>query len=151
MDLSPQFERDTDNDASRGHRDTLWSVHSGNCSERLIMAIRAYLDESEDQDHKVHAIGGFIGRAEDWDELESRWTDTLKPTGVRAFHFTDCENGYREFSERKGWTKEARFKLIRDLIDLILDYDIYLIGCGVLLEPYENMSPGRPQGKGGTR
>jgi len=141
MAFTSDPELDNDKSASRGYRDTLWSVHPGNCSERLIMAIRAYFDESEDKDHKVHAIGGFIGRADDWQELETRWMERLIPTGVRAFHLIDCENGYREFSESKGWTKEARFGLIRELIDLILEYEIYLIGCGVLLEPYEKMAP----------
>jgi hypothetical protein len=121
----------------------LRSVHPPWCKERLIMAVSfdlcAYFDESEDALEKVHAIGGFIAPTHEWDSLQDAWVARVKPTGVSAFHFTDCECGYGEFTEERGWKKEDRLNLIVDLIGLICRYNVYMIGCGVILDDYKGL------------
>jgi hypothetical protein len=100
------------------------------------MAIRAYFDESEDSDAVVHSIGGFIGFAEQWDKLQFEWTARVKPTGIRAFHLTDCESGWGEF---RDWPKEERKRLTIDLIDIILKHEVFMIGAVILLGPYNDL------------
>lgn len=111
------------------------------------MAIRFYGDESEDKEEKVHAIGGFIGFAEDWDELQERWIARVKPTGVGAYHMTDCECGHGEFSEQKGWKKRDRDQLTIDLIELICQHNVFMIGTGVLLDDYRQIGPLNDEGE----
>ena len=103
------------------------------------MAIRFYGDESEDPAGKVIAIGGFIGRADEWDELQEKWIARVKPTGASAYHMTDCENGRGEFGDDKGWKAEDRLQLTIDLIELITQHDIFLIGLGLLLDDYRDL------------
>ncbi len=107
----------------------------------LTMAIRFYGDESEDKTEKVHAIGGFIGFAEEWDEVQEKWIARVKPTGVSAYHMTDCECGYGEFSDKNGWKKKDRDQLTIDLIEIISKHNIFLIGEGVLLDDYRCLPP----------
>lgn len=105
------------------------------------MAIRFYGDESEDKDEKVLAIGGFIGFAEQWEALQEKWITRVKPTGVSAYHMTDCECGHGEFSGDNGWTKKDRDQLTSDLIGLIVEHEIFLIGEGILLDDYRELPP----------
>ena len=105
------------------------------------MAVSFYADESEDKDGKVHAIGGFIGFRDEWEIFEERWTGRLKPTGVNAYHMTDCECGFGEFSDKNGWTKTDRDQLTTDLIEIICEHDIFMIGAGVLLDDYRQFGP----------
>src|ERR1700678_1747026 len=105
------------------------------------MAIRFYGDESEDKEAKVHAIAGFIGQASQWELLQDEWISRVKPTGVSAYHMTDCDNGHGEFSDKEGWTKESRTRLTIDLVEIICRYDVFLIGVGVYLDDYNSLSP----------
>ncbi|MGH9403305.1 MAG: hypothetical protein ACRD2P_14490 [Terriglobia bacterium] len=117
------------------------------CKMRLIMAVRFYGDESEDKEEKVHAIAGFIGFAEDWDRLQEEWISRVKPTGVSAYHMTDCDNGWGEFSEKKGWTKTDRDQLTKDLIEMICRHGVYLIGMAVMLDDYKTLQPLNDEGE----
>jgi len=99
----------------------------------------AYFDESQDKSEKVHAIGGFIAPGYEWEALQDKWIARLKPTGVSAFHMTDCECGYREFSDTKGWKPEDRKQLIKDLIEIICRYRVLMVGCGIILDDYKQL------------
>jgi hypothetical protein len=110
------------------------------------MAIRFYGDESEDRDEKVLAIGGFIGLADAWNELQEKWIARVKPTGVTAYHMIDCECGWGEFSESKGWTKPDRDKLTIDLINLIIQHDVFMLGFAVLVDDYKQIAPVNDEG-----
>ena len=125
----------------------LWTVHAPNCQDRLIMAIRLYGDESEDKQEKVIAVAGFIGQATEWERLQEEWIARLKPTCVSAYHMTDCEGGWGEFSDKKGWTKRDRDQLTIDLIEMICHRDIFLLGMGVLLDDYKDIPPVNDKGE----
>jgi hypothetical protein len=102
-------------------------------------AIRFYGDESEDKHEKVHVIGGFLGTAEQWDSLEEKWIARIKPTGISAYHMSDCECGHGEFSDAKGWTAADRRQLTVDLIEIICRHQVAMLGMGILLEPYSQL------------
>jgi hypothetical protein len=110
------------------------------------MAIRFYGDESEDKEEKVHAIAGFIGFAEEWDRLQEEWIARVEPTGVSAYHMTDCDNGRGEFSEEKGWTRGERNRLTIDLIEIICRHDVFMLGMGVRLDDYKTLPPVNDEG-----
>jgi hypothetical protein len=124
------------------YRDILWAVHSRDCRERIIMAfdVRGYFDESQDKYEKVHAMGGFIGTADQWEHLQDKWIARVKPTGVKAFHFADCEEpGHGEFSNKRGWKSEDRKQLIKDVIQLISSHEVLMLGCGIILDDYKKI------------
>jgi len=98
--------------------------------------IQFYGDESEDKAEKVHAIGGFIGFADEWDKVHTELIARVKPTGISAYHMTDCECGWREFAK---WKKPDRDQLTVELIEIICRHDIFLIGTGVLLDDYNTL------------
>jgi hypothetical protein len=110
------------------------------------MALRFYGDESEDKQEKVLAIGGFLGLAEEWDALQEKWIARVKPTGVSAYHMTDCECGQGEFSRENGWCEQDRRDLTIDLIELIAAHNIFLIGHAVLLDDYSQFPPVNDEG-----
>lgn len=102
------------------------------------MALRFYGDESEDKDEKVFGMAGFIGRAEEWDELQGDWIARVKPTGISAYHMIDCECGRGDFS---GWPKPQRDQLTIDLIQLILKRELFMLGFTVMLDDYRSLPP----------
>jgi hypothetical protein len=131
------------------YRDVLRAVYSRGCRQRIIMAfdVRGYFDESQDKQEKVHAIGGFVGPADEWEELQDKWIARVKPTGVKAFHFADCEEpGYGEFSVKKGWKIEDRKQLIKDIIQILCSQKVLMLGCGIILDDYKKVQNGQ-QGK----
>lgn len=105
------------------------------------MAIRLYADESEDKQGKVLTVAGFIGEGDEWEHLQDEWIARVKPTGVSAYHMTDCESGYGEFSDKNGWKKPDRDQLTIDLIEIICRHNILMLGMGVLLEDYADIPP----------
>jgi hypothetical protein len=103
------------------------------------MAVRFYCDESEDRESKVLSLAGFLGTGEDMDALQEEWVARLKPTGVSAYHMTDCDNGGGEFSDAKGWNKTDRTHLTIDLIEIIARHKVFLVGLSVLLDDYRTI------------
>lgn len=77
--------------------------------------IRGYFDESY-KDHRVYAIGGYIGRDRDWRAVSRQWRNRRLKDGVQCFHAVDCENGHGEF-ENLG--KDGRVRLKTDLIQIV--------------------------------
>jgi hypothetical protein len=98
---------------------------------------RAYLDESEDAATGFYAVGGFIGEARVWQELEPKWLKCL-PRENFTFHATDCFTGNRDF---RGMDIPARIALLNNLTDLISQHDIKLIGYGVDAITFEQYAP----------
>lgn len=105
------------------------------------MEVRLYADESEDKDGVVHAIGGFIGMADEWERLEEEWVARVRPTGVSAYHMADCDSMQGEFSQKNGWSKADCTQLTVDLIDVICRHEVFMIGTGVLLADYNRIPP----------
>jgi hypothetical protein len=120
-------------------RDILRAVHPPECKKRFIMALRFYGDESQGQ--RVIGVAGFLGDGDEWDSLQEKWIARVKPTGAKAYHMTDCDNGWGDFSDKKGWNKDSRTQLTIDLIELICQHNIYLIGEAIVLDDYRELPP----------
>jgi hypothetical protein len=97
----------------------------------------AYLDESEDAASGVYVVGGFVGKAAAWDELEAKWRRCL-PLRITFFHATDCFTGNNQF---RGMDIPQRVALLDRLTDVIASQDVYLIGYGIDARIYQGLAP----------
>jgi hypothetical protein len=97
----------------------------------------AYLDESEESSIGVYAVGGFVGKAEVWGELTTKWLDCL-PTGITCFHATDCFTGNKQF---EGLDIPERVRILDKLTDVILAHEVCLIGYALDAKTYMNLAP----------
>jgi hypothetical protein len=101
----------------------------------------AYLDESGSYPHtRVLAIAGYAAPAIEWARLEYVWKKMLRSWNVNAFHMVDCIHGRGEFT---GWDQQRRNAAIKEVIDLVVGYDVHGIGAAVLLRDYEALVTGR--------
>lgn len=119
------------------------ALHPPESELRMLASLQTYLDESIDKDRRIFAIGGFIGRADEWRELLLDWIDRIHPSKlpnpITAFHMTDCETGGGEFRDELGWSRDSRKELIIDLLEIICRYNVALFGMGVSIKEYETL------------
>ncbi len=80
-----------------------------------LTVIRGYFDESY-KDHRVYAIGGYVGRDRDWKAASRKWRNRRLRDGIECFHAADCEDGRGEFAKL---SKEERRTLKTDLIQIV--------------------------------
>jgi hypothetical protein len=97
---------------------------------------RAYLDESEDNSGGLYVVGGFVGEAVVWLELEPKWNRCL-PAGISCFHATDCVTGNNEF---KGMAIADRAALLDNLTTLIIAHEIWLISNAIDATAYKRLA-----------
>ena len=76
--------------------------------------IGAYFDASgTEPKHRVWAVGGWLGKADDWEVLDDQWREMIEvapwcesiPQNKRVYHAADlesCEGIYR------GWTRDQK-------------------------------------------
>lgn len=79
----------------------------------------AYFDESGKDNSRILTLAGYIATKEQWDEFAREWSAVLKDEGVKIFHMKDFENGYGEFKEEDGWTRERKIAVQKKLIGII--------------------------------
>ncbi len=98
---------------------------------------RAYLDESEDTGTGFYVVGGFIGEARIWQELEPKWLKCL--SGLEhALHATDCFTGNKAF---QNVDIPERVALLNSVTDLISEHDIKLVGYGIDATTFKKYAP----------
>jgi hypothetical protein len=97
-------------------------------TQRFMLVIRFYCDESYDKESRVYAMGGYIARDRDWAKISRRWRNTCLRYGVPFFHAADCEDGRGEF---RGMSKEKRISLKTELVDAICDPHDGAVGFGI--------------------
>jgi hypothetical protein len=100
---------------------------------------RTYLDESEETTSGIYAVGGFVGKAADWEALEPEWVKALPPS-VSCFHATDCFTGNKEFEEMDI---PERVALLDHLTDLLVSRNLYLLAYGIDAAKYQQFAPKR--------
>jgi hypothetical protein len=98
---------------------------------------RAYLDESEEEVSGIYAVGGFVAKTHEWEQLEPKWLESLPPS-ISHFHTTDCVTGNNEF---EGTDIPARAALLDALTDLVISCGVTLIGYGIDANTYEKLAP----------
>jgi hypothetical protein len=102
--------------------------------------LTVFADESADeQKQRVFAVGGLIGRREEWDALKVVWNAR---TGGKVFHAADCESDEGEY---KGIDHRENLKLYADLAGILAGGN-NLLGFGVAIDlaKYHMIFPGLP-------
>jgi hypothetical protein len=103
------------------------------------MLVRAYLDESQESGASIFSVGGFVGKADVWEQLQPKWLSAL-PLGVPYFHATDCFGGHGDF---EGMDIPERAELLDKLTDLILEHHVFLIAGTLAIKTYKELAPKR--------
>jgi hypothetical protein len=98
---------------------------------------RTYLDESEDRETLTYVVGGFVGKATVWEELQPKWLAALPPN-ISYFHTTDCFRGDGEFSSMGIPERE---RILDSLTDLIAGHDIKLVAGTLDVTTYGKFAP----------
>ena len=86
---------------------------------KIIMTLRAYLDDSGKQHDPVGSVavvGGMIATVEEWDKLEPEWFAIVCNYGIKEFKAADFEHSRNDF---EGWSKEKKDKLHSQLTETI--------------------------------
>ncbi len=96
----------------------LWrSIFPINATEKLMVMLTAYLDESgKDGRTPVFAVGGYVSSVEDWNNFQIEWEDFRTKNGIEAFHSTDLINGYGEFENWKPKRREHALRIADRII-----------------------------------
>jgi len=97
----------------------------------------AYLDESEESSIGVYVVGGFVGKAQVWEEFTTKWLECL-PTAITCFHATDCFTGNKQF---EGLDIPERVRILDKLTDVILAHEVRLFGYGLDVKTYRKLAP----------
>jgi hypothetical protein len=95
------------------------------------------LDESEDAASSVYVVGGFVGKAEVWKELERCWAAAM-PTGISVFHASDCFSGSNQF---EGMDIPERVALLNEVTNVIVAHEVQLVGYGIDAKTYKKVAP----------
>jgi len=98
-----------------------------------------YLDESGSHEaSRVFALGGYVGRTEEWERFSVGWNTVLKQEGVDCFHM-------KEFVARrgafKGWGEASRITLVHRLARVIRSRNIWGVHYAILLDDYREVAP----------
>ncbi len=119
-------------------------LFSHNDHDRALAVLRVYCDESYDKEHRVYAMGGYIGRDRHWNKLSRLWRNRCLRDGVPYFHAADCEDG-RDVFQRLD--KEKRNALKRDLIELAGKWRGEIVGFGmaVYISDYDKVRTSSPK------
>jgi hypothetical protein len=90
-----------------------------------VAVIAAYMDESGiHATAPVSVVAGYVGTAEQWVSLVDSWQKVLHlpEFSVTEFHATEC---WAQRGEFLGWSLNKRQSLVRELMSVILNHQIY--------------------------
>jgi hypothetical protein len=107
-----------------------------------VAVLTVYADDSTDSDtYSVAVLAGYVGTAEDWDDLANEWigvlSDSTWPSPVVEFKASDCASGKGHF---RSWDSAKRNELVGRLIQVITNQkytSLIGIGAGIVLEDDE--------------
>lgn len=100
----------------------------------VLVLAEAYFDESSTHaGSKVMALGGYLFRKDNSEEMARQWREFLKAKGLPYFHMVDCAHGNPPFDKL---TKQERILTETRLIGLIKKYTVQGIGVVMDLEAF---------------
>lgn len=111
-----------------------------------------YIDDSADAKKQVvFSVGAFVGKPDDWFEVQRRWGKRLELEGLDYFRTYECVNLEGEFQrklvDRHGLTtaRVIADALLADLKNIIATSPLYAFCLGVLMDDY-NFVASEPDG-----
>jgi hypothetical protein len=105
---------------------------------RYLVVIRAYADESEKNDLGVFTVAGYCFTPGACGPFERQWRRVLNSRSLSEFKMSDLIAGRGEF---KGWSREARTSLYRQLTKIIYTYAQFGIGQSIDTELLNRLAP----------
>ncbi|HEY1203274.1 MAG: hypothetical protein ABSH46_18915 [Bryobacteraceae bacterium] len=105
----------------------------------ILSGLSGYFDDAgKIHDQPSVAIGGFIGRKEQWERLCSDWDALLLRHEIKYFHGVDCEHGNNEFDKSKDRWKnpQARSNCRMDFVEAIINAGLTGFVSGLVSADY---------------
>jgi hypothetical protein len=97
-------------------------------------------DESHDETkQRVFAVGGLIGREQEWDAIVKPWKAI---TGGRDFHAADCESDHGDFTSTDHRDNQ---RLYARLVKLLASTKLMGFGVAIDLAEYHAIFPELPE------
>jgi hypothetical protein len=105
---------------------------------KKMVYFEAYLDDSADSGHdRFQAAGGLFTHELRWARFKIAWQRATEHLDA-PFHATDCECGHGQF---KSWNKPERDALMKELSQLINDFDFGVFGSAVSINEFRQVFP----------
>jgi Protein of unknown function (DUF3800) len=108
-------------------------------SERLLLmlALEAYIDDSNMNTPPVSILGGWIGSAKDWAHFSDCWAEALwmKPR-LNYFKLSEAQSFKGEFH---GWSKQSRDERIQLLVRIIERHKFLGVVSAMPLDSYKEV------------
>ena len=113
--------------------------------QRLLMILRAFIDDSGTNQPPLCVLAGWIGPAHVWADFSDAWKEALdmKPR-LNAFKMSEAMSFQGEFN---GWSEESRTLRLRYLANLIKEHGLIAVGTTVPLEMYQRIFTGKTTDK----
>jgi len=139
-----------------GRRDLMGICFPQSCKNGTLAVFAGRFDESYDENQKVFAVGGYLGRNEDWLELEPNIQQFLDKHNLRYFKASECEFGRGEFLQLRDNPNEPNLPLTpaektrlkatkTEFVSITNSCNIWGIGATVLLEHFKSVLLEKPQ------
>lgn len=105
--------------------------------------LSAYFDESGTHDDSpVCVVAGLLAPPLQWERLTADWQRILDEVGIPEFHMSECSPGGGIF---KDWPKEAREKLIRRLVHLVVRRATCHVWTAIVMRTYREIFTNDPE------
>lgn len=99
----------------------------------------AIFDGSGSPDYTAAVVvAGFVGKVEQWIELEREWKDCLHDFGVSAMHMKEFAHSVGEFAPWKG-DEQKRRRFLSRLISIIQTRVWHSFASAVIMEDYRKV------------
>jgi len=92
---------------------------------------------------KVCIVAGFLGEVDQWESLERAWMATLRKYGLDCFHAIVIFARGKDRPLRspyKEWGNERTDEFLTELIRIINDHEIKLVGSAVVKEDFYDLN-----------
>src|SRR5262249_26574227 len=89
---------------------------------RLILMLKAYIDDSPMNQPPLYSLGGWVASVEKWTPFSDAWRDILwMSPRIQYFKLDEAVNFNGEF---QGMSEESRNEKLRLLVALIEEFDL---------------------------
>ncbi len=109
---------------------------------RLLLPLKAFIDDSGKNDPPVYILAGFIARAEQWGDFNDAWRAALdEPPGLEYFKIKDAFSGEGAFAH---WPRDRGLRIarVKSLASIIESHVLTAISASVRHDDYNEVYKG---------
>src|ERR1035437_8733816 len=123
--------------AHRYFREISGSLYPKRTSPRVLLVIKAYVDDTGGDDKPAVAMAGLIGVEADWTVLEQGWESILSEYGLPEYHgkkmISTKDGRFRGYCD--GWEQAKINQMMPAFAEVIPD-TLIMIGAGTFVGDY---------------